>query len=150
MEIESTLLDAKQMKVESRAFFAPHLTLKDVAAGMDYYSKAFGAVELRRWSNDDGSVHVAEMQLLGQLFHLHEESPRNGEFCPVALNGVPSLIGMFVPDPDALIISGEKFGGRIQSPPADYDYGYRQGTLIDPFGHHWLFQKVIPPYPVAH
>ena len=132
------------MTFESTAFFAPHLTLKDVAAGMKYYCDAFGAIELRRWCNDDGTVHVAEMRLLGQLFHLHEESPHNGELSPQSLPGVPSLIGMFVPDPDALIFRGEKFGGHVQSPPTDYDYGYRQGVLIDPFGHHWLFQKVIP------
>jgi uncharacterized glyoxalase superfamily protein PhnB len=25
----------------------------------------------------------------------------------------------------------------------DYDYGYRQGVIADPFGHQWLFEKRI-------
>ena len=34
--------------------------------------------------------------------------------------------------------------GAIEiSPVTDYDYGYRQGELQDPFGHHWLIEKVI-------
>jgi PhnB protein len=25
----------------------------------------------------------------------------------------------------------------------DYEYGYRQGTIKDPFGHYWQIQKKI-------
>ena len=25
----------------------------------------------------------------------------------------------------------------------DYEYGYRQGEIEDPFGHHWLIEKKI-------
>jgi PhnB protein len=27
------------------------------------------------------------------------------------------------------------------SPVQDYEYGYRQGEIIDPFGHRWVLQK---------
>src|SRR5688572_4324724 len=37
-----------------QAFFAPHLTLKNVKAAMDYYQKAFDAKILRQWDNADG------------------------------------------------------------------------------------------------
>ena len=37
-------------------FFAPHLTLRNVLAGMEFYKAAFGAIELRRWSNPDGKT----------------------------------------------------------------------------------------------
>jgi PhnB protein len=46
----------------SKTVFPPHLQSKNVLAGMEFYKKAFHAVELRRWSNPDGSVHVAEME----------------------------------------------------------------------------------------
>jgi len=29
------------------------------------------------------------------------------------------------------------------SPAKDYEYGYRQGEIKDPFGHHWLIEKEI-------
>lgn len=124
-------------------FFAPHLTLRNVLAGITFYHKAFGAVELRRWSNDDGSVHVAEMELDGALFHMHEEVPRTGELSPETLKGITSVIGLFVADPDSLARRAIDAGAQELSHMQDYDYGYRQGTLIDPFGHHWLIQRKV-------
>jgi PhnB protein len=124
-------------------FFAPHLTLKVVADAMTFYTKAFGAAELRRFSNDDGSVHVGEMEIGGALFHLHEESARNGELSPGTLGGTTCVIGLFVPDPDRLMTQALAVGAREISPIQDYDYGYRQGVVADPFGHIWLIQRRI-------
>ena len=122
-------------------FFAPHLALKDVVEAIDFYTKAFGAAELRRFSNDDGTVHVAELEIGGALFHLHEETPRNRELSPETLGGTTCVIGLFAPDPDALMALAVAAGGREVSPMRDYFYGYRQGTVADPFGHLWLIQR---------
>jgi PhnB protein len=46
---------------KNTAFFAPHLAIKIVKPAMKFYQKAFDAKELRRFSNEDGSVHVTEM-----------------------------------------------------------------------------------------
>ncbi len=124
-------------------FFAPHLTLRNVLAGMEFYKSAFGAVELRRWSNPDGSVHVAEMSIDGAMFHIHEEVLRTGELSPETVKATTSVIGIFVSDPAALVMKAAAAGGTISNPVTDYDYGYRQGTVVDPFGHHWLIQKKI-------
>ena len=126
-----------------KTFFAPHLTLRSVLAGIEYYKSAFDANELRRWSNSDGSVHVAEMEIGGALFHLHEETLSSGELSPETLKGVTSLVGIFVSDPDSVILAATSAGGHVCSQMQDYDYGYRQGTLVDPFGHKWLIQKKI-------
>ena len=125
-------------------FFAPHLTLRNVLTGMEFYKAAFGAIEVRRWSNADGSVHVAEMVIDGALFHLHEEVARTGEFSPKTLKGTTVLVGLFVEDPAALVKKAIAVGAREISPVRDYDYGYRQGTIADPFGHQWLVQCKIP------
>ena len=53
-----------------------------------------------RWSNPDGSVHVAEMSIDGAMFHIHEEVGRENQLSPETVQAVTSLIGMFVPDPD--------------------------------------------------
>jgi len=127
----------------SSTFFAPHLALKIVGDGMAFYTRAFGAIELRRFSNDDGSVHVAEMEIGGALFHLHEEVSRTGELSPRTLGGTSCVIGLFCPDPDKLFNQALAAGGREISPMQDYDYGYRQGTVADPFGHLWLLQRRV-------
>jgi PhnB protein len=127
----------------SSTFFAPHLTLRNVQAGIEFYKAAFGAIELRRWDNPDGSVHVAEMTINGALFHLHDEVPRCGELSPETLKGTTSLIGLFVCDPSAVMARAIAAGARETNPMQDYDYGYRQGTVADPAGHIWLIQKKI-------
>jgi PhnB protein len=124
-------------------FFAPHLTLRNVLAGLEFYKAAFGAVELRRWANPDGTLHVAEMALDGALFHLHEEMPGSSERSPETLKGTSSAIGLFVKDPAATVARAIAAGGREDKPVKDYDYGYRQGTVIDPAGHVWLIEKKI-------
>jgi PhnB protein len=123
--------------------FAPHLQTKNVLSAMEFYKKGFGAIELRRWSNPDGSVHVAEMSIDGAMFHIHEEVSRNRQMSPETLNGVTCLVGIFVADPDAMVNQAVAAGGKITSPLRDYDYGYRQGVVSDPAGHQWLIQKKI-------
>ncbi len=112
-------------------------------AGVEFYEKAFGAVELRRWSNSDGSVHVAELEIDGAMFHLHEESPKSGELSPETVQATTSVIGIFVPDPHAFAKKAIMAGAIESSPVKDYDYGYRQGVVVDPFGHRWLIEKKI-------
>jgi PhnB protein len=132
----------KKIKAAS-TFFAPQLTLRNVLAGMAFYQKAFGAIELRRWSNPDGSVHVAEMAIEGAMFHLHEEVPASGSACPGTLKGTTVTIGLFAADPAAVVKKATAAGARLTSPVKDYDYGYRQGIVRDPEGHEWLIQKKI-------
>jgi len=133
---------AQQQNTNS-TFFAPHLALKNVKAGLEFYEKAFGAKELRRFSNDDGSIHVAEMAISGAMFHLHEESLRSNQLSPETVKATTLLIGLFVPEPDKLMQQATDAGGIVSSPIQDYDYGYRQGIITDPFGHQWLLQKKI-------
>lgn len=111
---------------------------------LDFYIKAFGAVELRRFSNDDGSIHVSEMSIDGALFHFHEENAQKGRFPPGQFNGVTASIGLFVPDVDKIMAQAAAAGATVEHPAKDYEYGYRQGELIDPLGHRWTIEKVIP------
>ena len=124
-------------------FFAPMIYLKKLAPAIEFYKKAFGAIVLRQWNNDDGSVHVAEMSIDGALFHLHEEITRNNELCPETLNGTCIAIGLFVVDVHGMMAKAVAAGGNVLDPVTDYDYEYRQGCVADPFGHHWLLEKKI-------
>jgi PhnB protein len=127
----------------NKTFFAPHLAIRTLRPAVEFYQKAFGATVLRKWENPDGSIHVAEMEILGAMFHLHEEVQREKQLSPETVQATTMLIGLFTPDPDALINSAAAAGARVISPAQDYDYGYRQGSVADPFGHQWLIQKKI-------
>jgi PhnB protein len=80
---------------ENSTFFAPMLYLNKVAPAIEFYKKAFDAIELRRWSNNDGSVHVAEMSIHGALFHMHEEVTGINELSPV-FDAIGIKIGRFM------------------------------------------------------
>ena len=124
-------------------FFAPQLFIKNGVTDISFYGKAFGAVELRRVSNDDGTIHVSELSINGTLFHLHEETSRTDQFSPEKVNGTTVLIGLFVEQVDAVISRAIEAGAVVLSPAQSYDYGYRQGQIKDPFGHLWLIEMKI-------
>ncbi len=131
------------MNEPTQPVFAPQLYIQSGVATMDFYIKALGAVELRRFSNDDGSIHVSELSVNGTIFHVHEEKESAGQFSPLRCNGSTVLIGLFVNDVDEYMNRAIAAGATVITPAQDYDYGYRQGEVRDPFGHIWMFEKKL-------
>ena len=121
----------------------PMLYMESPAAGLSFYTVAFGAVEHWRVSNDDGSVHVAEMSIEGAVFRFHEEVNRDRELSPSTLGGTSVTIGLVVADPHAMAARAVSAGAEEISPVTDYEYGYRQGKVKDPFGHYWVVEKKL-------
>ena len=127
----------------NKTSFAPQLYIKSGITDISFYEKALGAIELRRFTNDDGSIHVAELSIDGELFHLHEETSNPSLFSPQKFNGTTVLIGLFVSDVDSVMAKAIQAGAVVVSPAQSYDYGYRQGEFEDPFGHFWLIEMKI-------
>ena len=124
--------------------FAPQLFIPHGITNIDFYMKAFCATAIFCFTNDDGSIHVAELSINGTIFHLHEETQRTNSFSPERNGGTTVTVGLFVPDVDAVMSSAIAAGATVLSPAQDYDYGYRQGEIRDPFGHLWMIEKKIP------
>jgi PhnB protein len=61
------------MNDDNKAQFAPQLYIPGAVTDISFYATAFGAVELRRFNNDNGTVHVAELSIDAALFHIHED-----------------------------------------------------------------------------
>jgi PhnB protein len=128
---------------DSRVFFAPELFIGNGIKDISFYEKAFGAKEQVRFSNDDGSVHVAELSIGGALFHVHEVTAKRYYVSPDSIGATSVCIGLFVDDVDATVRTAVEAGATEINPAQDYEYGYRQATLKDPFGHYWQIQKRI-------
>jgi hypothetical protein len=62
------------MKAFPKTYFASQLYIQSGIADIRFYGKAFGAVERRRFINEDGSIHVAELSFDGALFDLQEQN----------------------------------------------------------------------------
>ena len=127
----------------SKTFFAPQLYIKGGITDISFYEKAFGAIELRRWTNENNSLHVAELSIDGSLFHVHEEKLSAGKLSPGQVNGITTLIGLFVEDVDKVMTRAVEAGATLVSAAENYDYGYRQGEIKDPFGHVWMIETKI-------
>lgn len=123
--------------------FAPQLFIPSGVKDLSFYLNAFGAKEINQWRNDDGTIHVAELSINGTIFHLHEERPMKGQLEPKKAKGVTTLIGLFVEDVDSVINNALNAGAILLNPAQDYEYGYRQGEILDPFGHQWMIEMII-------
>jgi PhnB protein len=130
-------------RTNNETIFAPQLFIPGGVKDISFYFNAFGAIEINKLLNDDGTVHVAELSINGTIFHLHEERPLKGQLCPDKAKGVTTLIGLFVEDVDSVINNALNAGATLLSPAQDYDYGYRQGDILDPFGHQWMIEMKI-------
>ena len=137
--------------METKTTFAPLLTLNRGTTNIDFYKNAFNATENFRLLNDDGSIHVAELVIDGQKFHVHEMMPHDAhKVSPEANKGTTVEIGLFTADVHAVFNRAIAAGAAIISPVTDHEYGYRQGELQDPFGHRWTIQCEIPMSPDWH
>lgn len=131
------------MPSHNKAHFAPQLFIPSGVTNISFYTKAFGAVEVNRWCDDDGSIHVAEFSIGEAIFHLHEEKNSAGHLTVQQAKGITALIGLFVDDVDLVTSTAVAAGGILISPPTTYDYQYRQAQVQDPFGHIWLIEKKL-------
>ncbi len=122
--------------------FAPELHIPNGTFSIDFYSR-LGASENFCLRNDDGSIHVAELEINGAIFHLHETMRWFNALEPITANGVTTVIGLFVPDVQEVMQNAITAGAIEISPVTDHEYGYRQGMFKDPFGHYWQIQKKI-------
>ena len=110
---------------------------------ISFYVNALGAIEIFRFTNDDGSVHVAELEISGAIFHVHETMSWLNALEPISAKGVTTVIGLFVEDVHEVFKNAIQAGATEISPVTDHEYGYRQGLFKDPYGHYWQIQKKI-------
>ena len=115
----------------------PHLVCAGAAEAIEFYKKAFGAIELMRVPGPDGRLMHGSVRIGDSLLMLVDEAPEWGALGPKALKGSPVTIHMSVPDVDAAIAKAVAAGATLKMPAADMFWGDRYGTVVDPFGHSW-------------
>lgn len=119
---------------------SPHLVIKDAAAAIEFYKKAFGAVEECRLvmpgTNQvlHAGLRVGDSKLMiGGEF----EGTECGAKSSLTLGGTPVAIHIYVANVDEAFNKALAAGAEIIMPPTDMFWGDRYGKLKDPFGHEW-------------
>jgi len=115
----------------------PHLVCAGAADAIEFYKKAFNAVEEVRLPGPQGRLMHAMIRIEGSAVMLVDEMPEWGAFGPKSLKGSPVTIHLFVENVDAFVKRAVAAGAKITMPVADQFWGDRYGKLEDPFGHHW-------------
>jgi PhnB protein len=118
----------------------PHLAITDVAAALDFYTKAFDAQERLRLSLPDGSIAHAELELNGALVTLGAAIEAYGLVAPEKDGPVQVAITLSVPDVDAAYGKAVEAGATSMSEPADQFHGDRTAAVRCPYGHKWILQ----------
>ncbi|MGH8586155.1 MAG: VOC family protein [Gammaproteobacteria bacterium] len=115
----------------------PHLICAGAADAIEFYKKAFHAVEVGRVPGPQGKLMHACMRIGDSAVMLVDEFPDWSKFGPKSLKGSPVTIHLYVEDVDAMFECAVRAGAKIKMPLEDTFWGDRYGVLEDPFGHHW-------------
>jgi PhnB protein len=127
---------AAKQKVRPQTLRA-HATVHDAKAAIDFYVKAFGAVELFRLVEPAGRVGHAEIGIGDSVLMLNDEYPDFGARSPASVGGSPVAFHIQVPDADAAVDRAVKAGATVVRPVQDEFYGDRMGMVACPFGYRW-------------
>ena len=117
------------------ASVTPYLIVRGAAKAIDFYQRAFGAIELFRLDGPDGTLGHAEIRIGNSPVMLADGT--SGYPDPLTLGGSSVSFMIYVPDVDAAFARAIAAGATAKRPVADQFYGDRTGTLADPFGHVW-------------
>jgi PhnB protein len=120
----------------------PYLIVKGAAAALEFYKKAFGAVETVRMQDGERIGH-AEIVIGDSHVMLADEHLEMGAKAPEPGSRSPVGIMLYVPHVDAVFDRAIKAGAKVERPLADQFYGDRTGGIIDPFGHRWYISTHI-------
>ncbi len=117
----------------------PYLAVKDSAAAIDFYQRAFGAVEMSRIPDEHGRISHAEVRLGSLPLMISDEYPEIGVLSPQSLGGSPVMVILEVADVDALFARAVAAGAMVVRPLQDgFDGALRTAKVDDPFGHRWM------------
>lgn len=122
---------------EGYSTITPYLIVKGLAAALDFYRRAFGAIELVRMPGPDGSVVHAELRIGQSMLMLGESCPDIGVTAPEQGRYTGVNVHLYVPDCDRMFAQALEAGAQVVMPLTNMFWGDRFGKLVDPFGHHW-------------
>lgn len=114
----------------------PRLRVRNAAAAIEFYEKAFGAKELMRFEIG-GHIPHAELTIGNAQIDVAEANPDQGYPGPEAFGGSPIDLGLSVDDADAAVRKAVAAGAKLVLPVKDQFYGARSGSVLDPFGYRW-------------
>ncbi len=121
----------------------PYIAVHDAAAALDWYAEALGGIETVRYVGDDGRIGHAEITIHGANIMLSDAYPEIGVVAANSYEGSSCALHLEVADIDAVHAAAVGAGATSMRDPEDQPHGSRMSTVLDPFGHRWMFSQTI-------
>lgn len=131
------------LKAETRQTATAYLTVRDAAAAIEFYKKAFGATEAMRLVGPGTKIGHAEIRIGNSKIYLSDEFPDFGAVAPQRLGGSPVKMDIVVDDVDSVVARAIAAGAKEVRAIQDQFYGMRTGQIADPFGYVWNISTVL-------
>jgi uncharacterized glyoxalase superfamily protein PhnB len=134
-----------------RSAALPYLAVANAREAIAWYVDTFGAALVgETYEMDDGRIGHAELQIGDGVLYLSDEYPGLGVKAPEPQSNSVSLM-LHVADADATLERARVRGAHVQREPYE-NYGSRNATIIDPFGHRWMLSGPATgaPVPIQH
>jgi uncharacterized glyoxalase superfamily protein PhnB len=129
----------------------PYLAVANAREAIAWYVETFGAALVgEMYEMDDGRIGHAELQIGDGVLYLSDEYPALGIKAPAPQATSVSLM-LHVSDTDATMERARERGAQVQREPYE-NYGARNATIIDPFGHRWMLSGPVTgaTIPIQH
>ncbi|MEJ8279525.1 VOC family protein [Pseudonocardia spirodelae] len=111
----------------------PRLVVPDADTAIAFYTAAFGAELVERFTDGSGAVVHALLRAGPAVWAVKDGDAADPP--PSGAGGV--VLALYVDDPDAVAAAMVDGGATVVFPVSDHAYGDRAGRLADPFGHRW-------------
>jgi len=121
----------------------PYLSVKGASDAIEFYKKAFDAIELFRLDMPGGIIGHAEIQIGNSRIMIADPCDDVSFADPKTLGGSTVGLYVYVDDVDRMFSQSVAAGAKSVKPVEDQFYGDRIGTIEDPYGHRWFIATHI-------
>jgi PhnB protein len=117
----------------------PYLEVRNASEAIEFYKKAFGAVETFRIDDEEGRVAHAEIHIGDAVIYISDEFPEITDPSARQMENAPVMMVLDVINVDAFFEQAIAAGATIVRPLADsFNGALRTAKLVDPYQHTWM------------
>ncbi len=146
-ELNESTVEPEAAPTPPRPAAVPYLSVGNAREAIAWYVDTFGASLVgEMYEMDDGRIGHAELQIGDGVLYLADEYPELGLKAPDPQASSVSLM-LHVADTDATLERARERRAVVQR-EAYENYGARNATIIDPFGHRWMLSGPVTGSPI--
>jgi PhnB protein len=136
MAMASTIPTLRSTRVPAgHTAVTPWVISRDTAKLLEFAKRAFGAEELRRVHNEDGSIGHAELKIGDSIVMAFDARPDWGR--------TRGFLRLYVDDCDAVFRQALEAGATPVTEMTDLAFGERVARVRDPLGNIWWIHAVV-------